>query len=190
MPNLNAPNGFKLVGHMAGGVPARMNEYRLASGTANAIFTGDPVIILNTGLLDRAGGTSVNIIGIFAGVRWIDVDGTPRFSRHWPAAQVTQGAGDAFALVCDDPMAVFEVQCKTGTAFAQTHVGNNADYEYVAGNTLNGSSNSHLDISAAGAATAQFRILGLAPLPNNDFGDSARVRVSINEHLNRAAAGI
>ena len=190
MPNINTANGFTLVGHMGGGVPARMNEYRLASGTANAIFTGDPVTLLNTGLLTRATGGDVDLVGIFAGVRWIDVDGTPRFSRHWPAAQVTQAAGNAFALVVDDPNAVFEVMCKTGTAFATTHVGNNADFEFVAGDTLSGSSRSILDISAAAAATANFRILGLAPKPGNDFGDMARVRVYVNEHKYRSAAGI
>jgi hypothetical protein len=188
MPNVNAANGFRPVRHNSGGV-IRSNPYKLASGTSNAIYKGDPVKVLNTGLLDRAAGTEV-IAGIFQGVRWVDPDGTPRWSNYWPAGQTTKGSEAAIATVIDDKGVVFEVQCKTGTAFAQTHVGNNADFEYVAGDAATGISRSVLDISAAAAATANIRILGLIDRVGNELGDSARVEVLINEHLNTAAAGI
>ena len=186
----NAPFGFRPVRHLTGGVIRTGDEYRLASGTANAIFYGDPVKVLATGYLDRAAGGETNLIGIFAGVRWTDADGTPRFQKNWPAAQATQGSLDAYAMVYDDPNIVYAVQAKTGTNAALTHFGNNADFEYSAGDALSGVSRSVLDISAAGASAANFRILGLSQLPTNSFGDSAILEVRFNEHLLLSTAGI
>lgn len=189
MPNVNAPFGFIPTRHLMGGV-IRMREYRLAAATANAIFNGDVVKLLNTGYADRAAGGDTNLLGIMAGVRWTDTDGTPRWSPYWPAAQATKGSGDAFISVYDDPNIAYRVQCKTGTAFALTHVGNNADFEYSAGNTSTGRSAGRLDISAAGAGAANFRILQLFPIVGNDFGDSAIVEVRFNEHLLLSTSGI
>lgn len=189
MSNVNAPNGFRPTRHLKGGV-IRTNDYQIASGTASAILQGDPVHLADTGLLEKAAGGDVNLAGVFAGVRWTDPDGTPRFSNQWPAAQATKGAAPAMATVYDDPDIAFEVQCKTGTAFAQTNVGNNADFDAGTGNTATGMSGASLDISAAAAATANFRILGLIDRPGNAVGDSARIEVRFNEHLAINAAGI
>lgn len=189
MPNVNAPFGFRPVRHLAGG-QIRQNEYPIASGLASNIFNGDLVVLKNDGKLDKAAAGDITIIGVFAGVRWTDADGSARFEKYWPTGQVTQGAQDAVALVYDDPHTVFEVQCLTGTVFAQTHVGNNADINAGAGNTLTGRSAHSIDISAAAAATAQIRILGISKAVNNDYGDSARVEAMINEHQLRVTAGI
>lgn len=186
----NAPFGFRPSRHLMGGVVRTSDEYRIASGTANAIFMGDPVKLLATGYLDRAAGGDTNLIGIFAGVRWTDADGTVRFSKNWPAAQVTQGAADAYAMVYDDPNIAYHVQAKTGTNAALTHFGNNADFEYSAGDTLSGVSRSVLDISAAASGAANFRILGLGAQPTNSFGDSAILEVRFNEHLLLSTSGI
>lgn len=187
MANTNAPNGFRPLRHLTGGV-VRANEYPIASATASNIFAGDIVKLLSTGLLDVAAAGDTNIIGVFQGVQWIDTDGSVRFEKKWPTGQVTLGSANAKAFVFDDPNTVFEAQVTTGTAFAQTHVGNNADITATAGNTATNISKHSIDISAAGSGTAQIRILGLAG--NSETGDSARVECIINEHLLRSTSGI
>lgn len=189
MANTNAPNGFRPVRHLSGGTH-RLNEYRIASALASDIFTGDIVVLKSDGYLDKGAATDTNIIGVFAGVRWTDTDGTPRMERRWPSGTATKGSADAFALVYDDPNTVFEAQCTTGTAFAQTMVGNNADITATAGNTSTGQSKHSIAIAGAGSATAQIRILGLVDRPDNELGDSARVECLINEHLLRSGTGI
>lgn len=188
MPNVNAPNGFRPLRHGSGGV-IRMGEYRLASGLGSNIFTGDLVVLKSDGYLDKAIAGDVNIKGVFAGVRWTDTDGTPRFEKRWPTGTATKGSADAFALVYDDPTTIFEAQV-TGAAFAQTNVGNNADILATAGDTSTGQSKHSIDLSSPGAATAQIRIIGLIDRPDNDYGQYARVECYINEHLDRVTAGI
>ena len=50
MANVDAAFGFVPVRHMSGNAP-RTNKYTIASGLAENIFTGDLVILINTGLL-------------------------------------------------------------------------------------------------------------------------------------------
>lgn len=188
MSNINSPNGFRPVRHLSGGT-LRLNEYRIASGTPANIFTGDIVDMVDTGYITPAAAGDVNLIGVFAGVRWTDPDGTPRWEKRWPSGQTTLGGADAYALVYDDPDTVFEAQV-TGGAFAQTHVGNNADIVATAGDVVNGQSRFSINLASPGAATAQIRILGLIDRPEVVFGANARVECYINEHLFRATAGI
>ena len=137
MPNINSPNGFRPIRHLSGGT-IRTNEYRIASALASNIFIGDLVVLKNDGYLDKAAAGDVNVIGVFAGVRWTDADGTPRWEKRWPTGQTTLGSADAKALVYDDPNTVYEAQV-TGAAFAQTNVGNNADILATAGDTVTAS---------------------------------------------------
>lgn len=168
----------------------RPKEHRIASGLASNIAVGDVVKLLATGYIDRAAAGDTNLIGVFGGVQWTDTDGTVRFSSLWPTGTATQGAADAMATVYEDPNIAYFMQCATGVAFAQTHVGNNADFVYTAPDTLLGRAKSALDLSTVGTATANFRILGLGPQPANGLGDSAIVEVRFNEHLLLSATGI
>lgn len=188
MANVNAPNGFRPVRHLSGGV-IRQNEGKIASGLGSNIFTGDLVVLKNDGYLDKAAAGDVNCIGVFAGVYWTDTDGTPRFEKRWPTGQTTLGSADAKAMIYDDPHIVYEAQV-TGAALAQTHIGNNADILATAGSTTTAQSAHSIDLSSPGAGTAQIRIMGLVNRPDNELGNYARVECLINEHLFRAAAGI
>jgi hypothetical protein len=73
-----------------------------------------------------------NLIGIFAGCQYIASNGSVVFSPIWAATTTTQCSADVDALVYTDPNTVFEVQCLTGTSFAQTHVGKNSNFNYSA----------------------------------------------------------
>lgn len=186
MANLDQPFGFMPKRHLTGGI-IRAAEYKMVNAEASAIFSGDPVILAATGYLDVAAATNANQIGVFHGVRWIDLDGSVRFSQYWPAGQT--GIGEPLAYVYDDPSIVYEVQCQGG-ALAQTNIGNNVDLQYNAGDTLIGRSRAAIDMSAPGAASAQYRILGLSARPGNALGAFAIADVIFNEHLHRVTAGI
>jgi hypothetical protein len=185
----NAPNGFTPLRHAAGGV-IRANEYPIASGLASSIGYGDVVVQTNGGLIDRAAAGDTNIIGVFAGVKWTDTDGTPRFEKRWPTGTATLGAANATAFVYDDPYIVFEAQVTTGTNLTQTMFGNNADITATAADTASGFSRESINISSTAATTAQVRLLGLSQRPDQSLGDASRVECMFQEHLLRTTVGI
>ena len=66
MANVDAAFGFVPIRHMSGNAP-RTNKYTIASGLAENIFTGDLVILINTGLLTPHTATETNNIGVLLG---------------------------------------------------------------------------------------------------------------------------
>lgn len=188
MANLDAPSGLTPLRHRRGGV-VRSNAYKIASAYGTAIMAGDAVVLAASGKIERAAAGDVNCIGVFQGVQWTDVDGTPRFNQYWPAGQVTLDSLDADCMVIDDPDVSFEIQAQGGS-FAQTNVGNNADILVNAGDTATGRSRMAINMAAPAAATAQLRILGLVDRVGNEAGAFARLEVVFNEHLSKSTAGI
>ncbi len=79
MANLDAPNGAKPVRHLTGGV-IRAREWKIASGSSTAIFTGDFVKLLSTGYIDDI---------VFA----IQGDGTDAFTQVGNLANIVATAG-------------------------------------------------------------------------------------------------
>ncbi len=176
MANVDAAFGFVPVRHMSGNAP-RTNKYTIASGLAENIFTGDLVILINTGLLTPHTATETNNIGVFAGVSYTASDGSFVYSEYWPSGTT---ATDIVAYVYDDPYTVFKVQ-SAGTT-AQTNIGNCADVVAGAGSTLTGQSGFEISgTMAAGIATC--KIIGLFESPDNAFGANAVMEVLINEHI-------
>ena len=193
MSNVDRYNGFTPSRHIGGGV-IRANEYEIADDYNTGIYSGDAVKLADTGILQLASAGDTNLVGIFAGVQWIADDGSVKFDKRWPASTSIKAGTKAKALVFDDPQIAFAVQCGGTTAFAQTMVGNNADLVAThAGNDATGISGQELNITTGiGATTAQFRILGLIPRPDNDYGAKAKVEVMLLETIMRPAgtAGI
>ena len=71
--------------YSAGANTVQTRNYRIASGTASNIFTGD-LVHLNLGnvsVLGAVDGSEVPI-GVFMGC-YFEADGAPTFSKHWPA---------------------------------------------------------------------------------------------------------
>lgn len=194
MANTNAPFGFLPARHLAGGV-VRMNaigQYYMTSGLASNLFAGDVVKQLNTGpYIDRAGATDASLIGVWAGVQFINpLDQRPWWTDYWATGQTTVGAVDANAFIFDDPQVIFTVQAITGTAFTATMIGNNSRLAATAGNTTTRRSAESLDVANVGTSTDQFRILNLAAIPGNALGDSAVVEVRFNQHLQASTTGV
>jgi hypothetical protein len=102
-------------------------------------------------------------------------------SNYWPANTAYQ-AGTCVAYFYNDPLIVYEVQADG--SLAQTAVGDQADLSNTtAGSATTGLSACTLSTTLAGAgASAQMRIVDLAPYPDNAWGDAFTiVRVTINE---------
>jgi hypothetical protein len=102
-------------------------------------------------------------------------------SNYWPASTAYQ-AGSCIAYFYNDPNIVYEIQADG--SLAQTSVGDQADLSNTtAGSNVTGLSQCTLSTTLVGAGnSAQMRIVDLAPLVDNAWGDSYTVvRAVINE---------
>jgi len=188
MANSNNPNGFTPSRHLSGGT-IRENEYAIADGTVDAIFSGDCVELQATGYIKVATATSAQILGVFAGCSYTAATGEVVFSKHWPAAADTLGTSDATAYVYDDPNIVYRAQTVTGTNAALNMVGAFWDLTATAGNPTTGRSAMEVNIGASAQDT--FRLLGLVKKPDNAWGENhAEVEVILNDHALSKLAGV
>jgi hypothetical protein len=185
MANSNNPNGFTPVRHLAGGI-VRMKEYKIATDTAAAIFSGDMVELLTTGYVSVGTAASANFLGAFAGCQYTAESGEIVFSKYWPAAQATLGNADAVAFIYDDPNIVYAVQDSATAAFADN--GGLFDLTATAGSTSNGRSNQEMD--SAASADDFFRQLGLHEVEGNAWGADGVVEVIIHKHAYTDYAGV
>lgn len=164
MANANAPYGFRLV--RTEGKEYRVRYYNKASGSV--IAEGDLV------KQDASGNVTLqSSTGAILGV----------------AQEYKASADTSQIAICDDPEAVFEVQCSAD--FAAADVFQNADQTYTAPNDALRRSKTALDSASFGTtATLQCRILSLSYLPpDNAVGSYAKVLVKINNHALKGGTG-
>lgn len=195
MSAVNAPFGFEAAYHPSGQI--RSKPYPIASAFAASIFKGDPVKLVTGGVIElgTSDGTrlgtvdNVGLIGIFAGVEYIDANGKPTVSNYWPGGTT---ATNIRAYVWDDPDTIFRVQ--GSGAIAQTAVGDQMDWGGFAapgGSTATGISTGNLNIATIVGAgqQGQFSIREIAREVDNAAGDAFTVVLaSIAEHQLRAEA--
>lgn len=118
MANPDAPFGFRPWQHGSGGTSCRVGEYALPTAYGTALYTGDTVKLSGTGITGE-GMPSINIsttntdqiLGIFAGVRYVAADGSVTYKRSWTASTAEQSGSTITALVWDDPSQLFIAQC-------------------------------------------------------------------------------
>ena len=172
MANIDAPRGFWPLRHLCGG-EIRTNTYTVT--TSAAIYKGD--------LLKAVAGGTVEIGAADIGIAAVGIA-----AEYVPAA--TSATAGTQIQVYDDPYIVFGVQCDTGTAAAATDIFYCADHVATTGNAATGLSANELDSSElAAGATLQFRVIGLVDMPDNAWGEHAKVEVIFNEHIyNKAGA--
>lgn len=120
-PNISAPYGLKPINLIGGQVFAgSTRNLPIQYGYNTNIFYGD-FVVLSRGFITRAAvstGTAANqVTGIFLGVNYTNpITKQKQFSQFWPASTL---AGDAEAVVCDDPDTVFKaVVCSATTVVA------------------------------------------------------------------------
>ena len=120
-PQIAAPYGLKPINLIGGQVFAgSTRSLPIQYGYSVNIFYGD-FVVLSRGFITRAAvstGTAANqVTGIFLGVTFTNpITKQKQFQQFWPSGTL---AGDAEAVVCDDPDTVFKaVVCSSGTTVA------------------------------------------------------------------------
>ena len=157
--------------YSAGANTVQTRNYRIASGTASNMFTGDVVMVKEGNTTPADAGNAANgcPIGVFMGC-YYEEDGEPKFRQFWPTGT---SASNAYAIVCDDPQATFEVQCDASSSVGDI-MEHNFEATLGAGSTFTGRSGFGLDISTrTSGVAAMFRIIDFIDTPNNDIDVSA-----------------
>jgi hypothetical protein len=148
-PEIAAPYGLKPINLIGGQVFAgSTREYAIPYGYATDICYGD-IVGLSRGNLARltvATGTLGSVAGVFLGCSFTNpVTKQKQFSQFWPSGTL---AGDAVAVVCDDPDTVFKAAiCSSGTTIAsgaRAMIGQNLAMINNAGNLNTGDSRNAL----------------------------------------------
>jgi hypothetical protein len=170
-PVINAPYGLKPINLIGGQVFAgSTREYPIIYGYATNIFYGDLVGLVR-GNLERISvstGALGTLAGVFLGCSYTNPTTKQRqFAQYWPSGTL---AGDAVAIVCDDPDTVFKaVVCSSGTTVAsgaRAMIGQNLAMINNSGNVNTGDSANALLAPSATPATTDtlpIRVLGLVP---------------------------
>lgn len=185
MSSVAAPFGMRPIYHPSGVI--RANAYTIASAYGTAIYKGSPVI-LNTNGTVTVGTTAADILGVFAGVQYLDSTGKPVYSPNWVASTT---ATDIVAFVYDDPAIVYEIQ--SNGSIAQTAVGDQADFVNPGtGSTSTGLSSAAISSTLAGAGVqAQLRIEGFSGYPDNAAGDAftiVQVQIARSQYISNKVA--
>lgn len=190
------PFGMVPVQQLAAGYNTQgFNAYNIEDGEATSIFYGDVVEILTTGFIEKdVGTTTLTPIGVFVGCSYVD----PAIKyflngQCWIGATttgVTTGQGRPLGYVVDDPNAVFMIQADA--TLTQAAIGANAAIVQTAGTTAIGKSRNALSASSVDTtSTLPLRIVGLADLPDNAWGDLFPiVLVKFNNHQLTTLTGI
>jgi hypothetical protein len=173
MANVDNPHGLRPLMRSVEGGPCQVRQYTKDVGEALAVFIHDLVTVETDGAIAPNGTPGTT--------RWLGV------SLNWGAAATV-----STHLVVVSPSALFEGQDNDDTDgfdAADMHAGVNI--ELNAGNATTLVSKHELDESSIHASNAKdLKMLGLLNVPNNAFGEHARIEVLINLHLMREGAGI
>jgi len=176
-PTVPGPYGFKPLNLIGGQVfSGSTRNIPIQYGFGTNIFYGDVVGIargfvtrttVTTGGTSTTGAAGNGIVGVFLGCSFTNpVTKQKTFSQYWPANTL---AGDAVAIVTDDPDTIFKsavVTSQGGTTIgsaATSMIGLNIAGSDLTGSINNGDSyNAVLASSAANTGTLPFRIVDLA----------------------------
>jgi hypothetical protein len=171
-PEIAAPYGLKPINLIGGQVFAgATREYAIPYGYATDIFYGD-IVGLSRGNVERLSvstGTAGTVTGVFLGCSYTNPTTKQRqFAQYWPGGTT---AGDAVAIVCEDPDQVFKaVVCSSGTTVAsgaRAMIGQNLAMINNTGNINTGDSkNAILAPNDTPATTAALPLRVLAVVPD------------------------
>jgi hypothetical protein len=170
-PVISAPYGLKPINLIGGQVFAgSTREYAIPYGYATDICYGD-IVGLSRGNVERltvSTGTVGTVTGVFLGCSFTSpVTKQKQFSQFWPSGTL---AGDAVAIVCDDPDTVFKAAiCSATTVIAsgaRAMIGQNLAMINNAGNLNTGDSRNAIlapNDTPATTAALPLRVLGVVP---------------------------
>ena len=193
MASSATPYGLRPVNMLGGqSMSHGIRQYKIASGYATSIFNGDLVKLVVGGTIEKdTGTTTATPVGVFLGVEYEDTNHGLLHKQMWTASTTVKTGTTAWAYVCDDPDALFEIQADD--TLSQNAIGTNAAIVQGSGNTATGKSGVTLDASTiAATATLPLRIVDYVNRPGfSALGDAKTdMIVRLNTHFNRTATGI
>lgn len=165
MPNRDNPSGFIPVFSPTGEIRGELVKL---TATNAIIGVNDPLMLTADGSYDRWSA------GALAGV----------------ALAPSAASSGASILAVTDPNVVFVGQTDdtTGTLTLQTGVNLNADI--ITGNAVNGRSIFEIDESSGDvAATLPWKVIGIYPGPENEFGQFNKLLLIPNNHVRKGGTG-
>lgn len=179
--NRDAPAGFRVTSHVAGGEANRFHQYHIADALDASIFRGDLVIPVNTSKNITVQAAVANrVIGVFDGCFYIDPNGDVQFRPRWLTGTTIKAGTEVDANVYDDPKSLFEVQASGD--FQPADVGALANPTAPGtGSELTGTSGMELDSATIGSG-AVLKIMELSKKVDNAYGENAKVIVALALH--------
>ena len=190
MANIDSAFGlrpYKMLG--SGPNSSGMTTYKVqttgVAGVANAIYQGQPVIPLATGLISYAGnanGGTVPILGAFIGCQYTDLLGNTIFNNRYPGTASVKSSTEVTALIADDPDQLFLINCDA--AMTQAGVFANGNFATcITGNDTTGLSYGELAVSTLTTTnTLNLRVVGLEDTPDNSDTASAGISTEDEGH--------
>ena len=186
-PTVSGPYGLRPVNLIGGQVFAgSTRSLPIMYGYNTNIFYGD-FVKLSRGFVQRqavtTGGGAAGMVGIFLGCSYTNpTTKQKQFAQYWPAGTL---AGDAVAIVCDDPDTVFQAAIVTANggstigSAALALVGQNLQGSDLAGNTNTGDSYNGLLVPAATTSSAYVaRVVGVVPDTAASLGTATFTSIS------------
>ena len=167
-----------------GGAPnsKATNEYPIASGLAQNIFTGD-IVVNNAVNIEVLLSTTQKAVGVFMGCQYV-ADGEQKFSKYWPSGT---SATDAKAFVVDNPAATFIVQADASVSAGDIN-SQNFNVTLGSGSTFTGKSGFGLEAGTRTTGNAMLRAIAVLDEPGNDITVAAerafpKLEVRIVKHV-------
>lgn len=190
MANPDTPMGLAPVAFLNGSPwNGQARRYCIPASDTNAYAIGDPVTL--AGGADANGVATVvlmtpgsGMLGAIVSAGGLSYGGPSADPTNLNTTVIPATKTKAYyVMVCDAQDVIYEVQeIDTGTALAAVDVGLNTNL--VAGTNSGYVSGWELGNAAkAVTATLDVKLLGLAQIPNNTFGDFAKWRVIVNNHV-------
>jgi hypothetical protein len=194
-PTVDKPYGFRPINRIGGNPYAGSTRLVpiVSSGglTSAAMFNGDLVELTSAGTCQAiASGTAVpQALGVCMGVQYTNSSGQTVQAQFAPA-----GSQNAFAVLVDDPTALFQVAVvSSGTTIAplnRASVGLNAAVVLNPGNATTGNSGQAIDDTVAITATLPIRIIDVVPATATGADAFVEMVVKINTHSYNNTTGI
>jgi len=194
-PTVDKPYGFRPINRIGGNPYAGSTRLVpiVSSGglTSAAMFNGDLVELTATGTCQTIanGSAAPQALGVCMGVQYTNSSGQTVQAQFAPA-----GSQNAFAVLVDDPTALFQVAVvSSGTTIAplgRSGVGLNAAVVLNPGNATSGNSGQAIDDTVAITATLPIRIVDVVPATATGADAFVEMIVKINTHSYNNTTGI
>ncbi len=155
----NGPRGLYPI-RSAGAVVPSANIYQISGTGSDKMYSGQPLLILDTGLLSILTAATDTIVGVFDGVEYIAAAGDIIFKPYWDAPGSVQTGSQVRARVYDGPFDQFGIYANADLTLDE--VAGYYKFTTVAGtggSTVTGVSSLGLDVSSESASSAGYQMV-------------------------------